>query len=418
MKKISLVTLENQKLHTLSKLRKLGTVHIEACEGSGEKLQQINSSINLIESALFKLGKVKSSLYRDIPPSEALIIARNICDISEEQNKLLEEKRRLEAKSEVLERWSNINPTALSELCSKGIEISLYEMPVSEYEALGDDVETLCIEKSRSFVKFLCIGKAEAIENYRAALPEFSQEELSARLSQLAEREKENEAKLHSYTEYTQSLKAALKVLEKEKEFEQCSSAMEKHDISSPGSPEVSLAHLTGYIEEARLPDLKEAAKENSWGLLIEDPEPGDNVPTKLKNNKFVSLIYPLTDFLGTVPGYFEYDISGWFLAFILIFFGIIFGDGGYGLLICAVCAVPIIKAMIAGKPVQPTFLLIGLFGLATVLWGTLTCTWFGLDALSLPVWLRKLSVPVISNAYANKLWYPFSSVNAGLTTS
>ena len=80
-------------------------------------------------------------------------------------------------------------------------------------------------------------------------------------------------------------------------------------------------------------------AKENAWGLIISDPTEEDNAPTKLKNNKFVSLIYPLTDFLGTVPGYFEYDISGWFLGFILIFFGIIFGDGVYGLLITAAAA-------------------------------------------------------------------------------
>ncbi len=152
---------------------------------------------------------------------------------------------------------------------------------------------------------------------------------------------------------------------------------------------------------------------------MASDPTEDDNVPTKLQNNKFVSLIYPLTDFLGTVPGYFEYDISGWFLMFILIFFGIIFGDGGYGLLISAVAAIPIIKSLVSKKPVSPTFLLVGLFGLSTILWGTLTCTWFGLSPEQLPVWLQKLSVPVISNVYADKIWYPFwTGGKAGLTTA
>jgi len=49
--------------------------------------------------------------------------------------------------------------------------------------------------------------------------------------------------------------------------------------------------------------------------------------------------------------------------------------------------------------------LLVGLFGLSTVLWGTLTCTWFGLSAEQLPEWLKSLSVPVISNVNADKLW-------------
>ena len=164
---------------------------------------------------------------------------------------------------------------------------------------------------------------------------------------------------------------------------------------------------------------MQEVSAKNSWGLLIEDPTVEDNVPTKLKNNKFVSLIYPLTDFLGTVPGYFEYDISGWFLAFILIFFGIIFGDGGYGLIVLGAAAMLIGKSLLSKKKIPPAFLLVGLFGLSTVLWGTLTCTWFGISAESLPRWLQSLSVPVISNVYAEKIWYPFwSDGTVGLTTA
>ena len=181
----------------------------------------------------------------------------------------------------------------------------------------------------------------------------------------------------------------------------------------------VSVAHFKGYIETENLDRLKETAKSNFWGLLVEDPTQEDDVPTKLKNNKFVSLIYPLTDFLGAVPGYFEYDISGWFLAFILIFFGIIFGDGGYGLFICAVAAIPIIKSLVAKKTVSPTFLLIGLLGLSTVLWGTLTCTWFGLSPEQIPQWLQKLSIPVISNVYEDRIWHPFwTQGEVGLTTA
>jgi V/A-type H+-transporting ATPase subunit I len=126
-----------------------------------------------------------------------------------------------------------------------------------------------------------------------------------------------------------------------------------------------------------------------------------------------------LTDFLGTVPGYFEYDISGWFLGFILLFFGIIFGDGGYGLIITAISLIPIIKSLIQRKPILPAFLLIGLFGLSTILWGTLTCTWFGLSPEQLPNWLKSLSIPVISNVYADKIWsLPWTSEGVGLTTA
>ena len=65
-------------------------------------------------------------------------------------------------------------------------------------------------------------------------------------------------------------------------------------------------------------------------------------------------MVYPLTDFLGTVPGYNEYDISGWFLLFFSIFFGMIFGDGGYGLLVTIVALILMIKNKAAKKASSP----------------------------------------------------------------
>ncbi|MBQ6685789.1 MAG: ATPase, partial [Firmicutes bacterium] len=91
----------------------------------------------------------------------------------------------------------------------------------------------------------------------------------------------------------------------------------------------------------------------------------------------------------------------------------------GYGLLISAVALVPIVKSLKAKKPVQPTFLLVGLFGLSTILGGPLTCTWFGLSPEQLPQWLKALSIPVISNVYADKIWsLPWTPEGVGLTTA
>ena len=230
----------------------------------------------------------------------------------------------------------------------------------------------------------------DSINNYRVELPQSSTQELKMKAGELNDR-------------------IGL--------FEVFASGMMNEEISADG--DLSVACFNGYVEAENVDLLKRKAKENAWGLVVEEPTEEDNVPTKLKNNKFVSLIYPLTDFLNTVPGYYEYDISGWFLGFILIFFGMIFGDGGYGLLILAVAAVPIIKSLAAKKQVSSTMILVGLFGLSTVIWGTLTCTWFGLAPEQLPVWLTKLSIPLISNVYEDTIWVPFWMKNgAGLTTA
>ena len=250
-------------------------------------------------------------------------------------------------------------------------------------------------------------------------MPQFSTSDIKETIEEINKDVDTIEEKIKNFISYKDSLKNAVKSFEKDIEFEVYASGMTDENLSGNAEKTLSVSYFTGYVEEDNILHLKEIAKENSWGLLIEDPTEEDNVPTKLKNNKFVSLIYPLTDFLGTVPGYFEYDISGWFLGFILIFFGIIFGDGVYGLLITAVATALIIKSVKDKKEIPPAFLLVGLFGISTILWGTVTCTWGGLPAEKLPLFLQKISIPFISNVYADKIWYPFwTNGEAGLTTA
>ncbi len=427
MKKVSLIIRENKKDETLKKLRKLGIVHIEITEGSGERLASLREQIALLESAIFTIGKKKNVEPKDVDAAEALSVATKIQTLDAEKKQCGAERIALSSELDRLKTWGDIDPNSINDLESKGYEISFYEMPKSEYELLDESIKTVRIDVTKSTVRFMLLKSnsedfdevISSLNTYRLALPQLSTSEMRKRLSALSSRINEIDETIASNACYVESIKRAVGATEKEIEFETYATGIADENLSPESESPLSVSYFTGYIEAENLDRLKQTAQSNSWGLLVEEPSVEDNVPTKLKNNKFVSLIYPLTDFLGTVPGYFEYDISGWFLAFILIFFGIIFGDGGYGLFICAVAAIPIIKSLIAKKQISPMFLLVGLFGLSTVLWGTLTCTWFGLSPEQLPAWLKSLSIPVISNVYADKIWYPFwTNGAAGLTTA
>ena len=427
MKKVSLIIRENKKDETLKKLRKLGIVHIEITEGSGERLASLREQIVLLESAIFTIGKRKNVEQKEASTSEALSVATKIQALDAEKKQCHAERIALSSELDRLKSWGDIDLSSISDLEAKGYEIAFYEMPKTEYELLAEGIKTVRIDETKSTVRFMLFksnGKeldesVASLNAYRLALPQISTSEMKQRLSELSTRIEEIEETIASNACYVESLKRAVEAIEKEIEFETYATGMADENLSPESEAPLSVSYFTGYIEAENLDRLKQTAQSNSWGLLVEEPKQEDNVPTKLKNNKLVSLIYPLTDFLGTVPGYFEYDISGWFLAFILIFFGIIFGDGGYGLLICTVAAIPIIKSLITKKKISPAILLVGLFGLSTVLWGTLTCTWFGLSTEQLPGWLKSLSIPIISNVYADKIWYPFwTNGTAGLTTA
>ena len=426
MKKVSLIIRGEQKRQTLRRLRKLGLLQIEISEGRGERLEKLQEQITLFENTLFVLGKNKKVEQIDADFEKALFIANEVRALVDEKKALHSEKVGFITELTRLKSWGEINPDEIQNLAQKGVDISLYEMPKAEYRALGDSVKTIKIDEQKSIVKFLCVKsgldgeeeKLASISGYKVDMPRCSTAKMEDKILQLDKRMGEIEEKISSFSPYSTSIKRAIEGLNKEVEFETYATGMTEEDLSED-SHAFTISYFKGFIEAENLDKLKEVAKENAWGLFIEDPVEGDDTPTKLKNNKFVSLIYPLTDFLGTVPGYFEYDISAWFLGFILLFFGIIFGDGGYGLIITAIASIPIIKAKIAKKPISPAFLLIGLFGLSTILWGTLTCTWFGLSPDQLPEWLKALSVPVISNVYADKIWaLPWTADGVGLTTA
>lgn len=429
MKKVSLMIKGDKKAETLKKLRKLGILQIEISEGTGGKIEEQKARIARIEAAIFSASekKNKNTQPKEATTEETLSAVEEINSLAEEKKELVHKREALRLELERLAGWGEIDPAALQDLSEKGIRVSFYEMPQDKFETLEDCVKTVRLAETKTSVKCMIIesGLEEeadalaALKDYRLELPQESTMQMTEQAEQIGKRIESVDQKLTDYAGYIDCMKKAVKSCEKELEFEVYAAGMTEESLSDEEKSSLSVAHFRGYIEAENLENLKEAARENAWGLFIEDPTEEDNVPTKLKNNKFVSLIYPLTDFLGTVPGYFEYDISGWFLGFILLFFGIIFGDGGYGLLICAVAAIPIIKALASKKDVPPTFLLIGLFGLSTVLWGTATCTWFGLSPSQLPQWLQNLSVPVISNVYADKIWYPFwTQGKAGLTTA
>ncbi len=423
MNKVSLIVLESEKKEALKKLRRLGVLHIEITEGAGEHFAKLKEDLSYLENAASYLAEYADKNVKQATESTdtALGIADKIFALTREKEALTLATKELRAELDRLRDWGEIDPGALDALAQKGIPLSVYEMSGAEYRALDASLETVVLFKSKKTVRFLLRAAdiPNALKPYRVHMPAKSTAEQRKELEAQERRICEINDALRACAEYQDILQKACLAKQKDIEFALYESGMDSESLSENAGYAVRIAHFVGYLPKDDTNRLRALSKENAWGLVIEEPTADDNVPTKLKNNKFVSLIYPLTDFLGTVPGYFEYDISAWFLGFILVFFGIIFGDGGYGLLICAVAGLLIWKTKAAKKRVPDAYLLILLMGGATVFWGILTCTWFGISPDLLPVWLQRLSVPVISNVYADKLWHPFwTSGEIGLTTT
>ena len=427
MKKVSLVVLNNERKDALLQLKKVGVVHLEQIDGSSEQLSLYKEASNNAVAANAILSDIKvakkksfSSTVKTLSNDEIIDKCKHIIDISDKKKKLLEEIASDAAEIERFANWGQVDIEDFAYLKEKGISFKMYEIPEDKYNLIDEKVTTICVNRIKKIVRFLLIDASEdrpeglPPEAFEVPMPVLSTKDLAKRVEDNEAEISKIEEELKSETVYISQIQDFKSNLESDIQFETIYSGMGQENSGKT----TDLAWLTGYVPVDSFDKLKDCVTKNSWAMAASDPTEEDNVPTKLKNNKFVSLIYPLTDFLGTVPGYHEYDISGWFLLFFCVFFGMIFGDGGYGLLVTIASLVLVLKSLFQKKSVSPLMGLLLLLGLSTVAWGTVTCTWFGLKPEQLPAWLTSLSITPISNAAGSdyRLYLPWNT-EVGLTT-
>lgn len=427
MKKVSIVVLNKERKNALEQLKKIGVVHLEQLEGSGEKLaayKEVSANALTASSILGEIKLPKKHSKVNVNSSDDIASKCNeVISLYERKKNLLEEISNDSIELDRFTNWGDINPADFIYLKEKNIPLKLFEIPEDKYNQIDDTAKTITVNRIKKIVRFLLINSdAERPsglppEAYEVPMPILSTDEIAKRIEKDENEIANIDKELVNLTVYLDSISNFKKNLEKDILFETVYSGMGKE---SDGKV-YDLAWISGFVPVDSFDKLQVAVTKNSWAMACSDPSEEDDVPTKLKNNKLVSLIYPLTDFLGTVPGYHEYDISGWFLLFFTIFFGMIFGDGGYGLFVTVAAVIMILKGLSGKKGISSMAGLMLLLGLATVVWGLVTCTWFGLKPNQLPAWLVNLSVPQISNAFSDIGWLPFWKDNTStdmLTTA
>ena len=152
---------------------------------------------------------------------------------------------------------------------------------------------------------------------------------------------------------------------------------------------------ISGYLPETDLPKFKAAATKHQWAWAMDDVTEDDTeVPTKVKYGKVSGLIQPVFDILGILPGYRESDISLWFFLFFTLFFAMIIGDAGYGCLILIATIALVAKT----KKFNTTTYLLLVLSIATIVWGAVTGTWFGMEKAMHVPFLKALVIPQFAN--------------------
>ena len=103
---------------------------------------------------------------------------------------------------------------------------------------------------------------------------------------------------------------------------------------------EGEISVLSGYVPAEEQEAVQSAAVAHGWGVLLDDPQPGEDVPIQLRQSRWVRPVRVVFDFLNIYPGYWEWDVGWVFLPFFSLFFAMIVGDAGYAMLLLILTAV------------------------------------------------------------------------------
>ena len=434
MKKVALLVMDHNKEEALRRIRELGVMHLERKTVASQSLSQLADRYTKLENAsgiLDSFAPKKSAAKAGRGDAVTKLpqfdgdLASHVIALSERLKTLQDYIFAHQREENRFQRWGEFNPRDFTYLAAHGVNASIYELPLDSYKTLVEDapVIILAIDKKNNVVRLLAFDKIAGRSPY--PLPEVA-------LSVVEERKVFQQVEMAKIEEELASLFSLKKQLADEKksivadiEFETARAGMEQIEkksaaANSPAASgaaasgqkvDLSVSWISGYVPAPDMGTLKRAASENGWALCSEDPSSDDaDVPTKLKNSRFASLIYPVTDFLELIPGYHETDISLWFLIFFSLFFAMIFGDAAYGVILLLIALIGIAKTRKKGVPAGFKFLF--LVSVANVIWGTLTCAWFGFDTARVPQLLQNLSFPLFINVSFAPGW--LESFNAG----
>jgi len=374
MKKVSILAQPKDAASLVEQLRGLSVVHVEHQKApAGKDVDTIRDDIALIEKAMAILS-ADEFLKASCKEATDKIVdwrfsAKHIIDSWKRLDQVSEYARGLKSEISKWRKWGDFEPSAIQALAERGIFVSLYQIPTRDIKLLPGDVVVKELFASKGMVSCAVISDRRLdIPFNEITPPKASISKLEARLQESNRTIEWIKEDIRRHLCYREEFARIKGYLQKELEFNEVLSGM-----GDAGT----VVYLNGFIPYDAVDTLLAVSKREKWAIVIEDPSEDERVPTLVRNPRWISIISPVFKMLEILPGYRELDMSFWFLIFFSVFFGMLIGDAGYGMLFFA-------STLFAhrrfGKGIKnkSIFILFYLLSFCAIGWGVLSGTFFG----------------------------------------
>ncbi len=393
MKKITLLVSRKTRTEALTALRNIGVLHIHTSLGiKAEEIDALQAERGKLERAMQAIGG-KGAVLPGRPKKRAdAAVVEKILQLAAEKEKCAKEAAELALSARWFDTWGRISFRTVNELKNAGIHIRFYRAPKSALKKLTGKTVAVFGKKGALLIVHFGESGEDRLPFTEDPMPEMEYSELKSEVLGQEREALRLDRSIESLRPFLPVLREMDAELARRLEFSRVYHGMEDAE---------HISALNGYCPEDRVQSLRDAAAREGWAYIVEDPDDFADVPTLVRNRKPVGIIKPVFSFMGTLPGYDEYDISFWFLLFFSLFFAMLIGDAGYGTLFLILTLVA--RRKMSHAPGEIFYLLMVLCT-ATILWGAVTGTWFGYEGIArLPFFNRLIIDKLYSYADDNQ---------------
>ncbi len=329
VKKITFIGLHDEKERFISRLQEMGLTHVslpmDAVEPAdvSRELQKVTE----IRKFLSRIGKKAAA---SGAAADYSVICSRREELGQRENRLMSEISVLKKEREILEPWGEFNPQDISLFRSKGLEVRFYRVARKAFDTLTlDPVFVLLTRETEGEVAFTTLSSSPFD-------PGVAEEKIPNKsLSQIDGDIRSKQAELAQITKEYQVLSEKVQALTDAEAKLKDDYEYRRVLLNAGPALDNRLFVLTCWTPIAVEELLKKIGEGFTLGHFSEDPAEGEKVPVLLSNKPVFNSGEDLVQ-VYSQPNYNDFDPSGIVLYCFAVFYGMIIGDAGYGVITLA----------------------------------------------------------------------------------
>lgn len=420
MEKIELVSMMSESKKVIDFLQRKGIVELTSHEVPDGMLNP-DTDYNISQLEKFKQTaiKAKETLSHYAPEKKSLVDSfkppkememSKFLEMSEEADKTMNkcyeilkmqrsvddakaEQIRRRTSNEALEVWKDLDiPTRFTP--TKYVTVLIGTFPDSQTDATlkaalaeripqteAVETEVVYTSEMQSCAAVMCLKKdADTVNEALRSMGFVKPTELSDKTP--GEIIRENSARINDLDEQISKTQTEIADMASEHEnisflIDYFTMRVDKYEQFKKVSLSDNVLYLSGYIPEKYAKKTVEQLENRfTVAITLSEPDEDEDTPVLLENNAFASGVEGITE-MYSLPGKNDIDPNAIMSFFYYLFFGMMFSDAGYGLLMVIATAFILIKCKPEGNK-RKTVLMYFFCGISTMFWGIMFGSFFG----------------------------------------